>query len=94
MTREQFKSRATTLQMLKVQSELIKQQIEAIETEIKSEMSATGENLVDDEDFRFRYTDVISRNLDQRRLKEEHPELYAEYSTERNCKRFTFTVFA
>ena len=93
MTREQFKSRATTLQMLKVQAEMIRQQIETIESEIKADMSATGESVVEDDDYRFRFTDYTSRGLDQKRLKEERPEIYAEYSTDRAAKRFSFYIF-
>ena len=64
MTREQFKARATTLQMLKVQAEMIKAQIEEIEAEIKADMTATGENVVEDDDYRFRFTDYTTRGLD------------------------------
>lgn len=93
MTREQLKTRATTLQMLKVQSEMIKQEIEAIETEIKADMTATGESMIEDDDFRFRFTDYTTRGLDQKRLREERPEIYAEYTTDRAAKRFSFFIF-
>ena len=93
MTREQFKSRATTLQMLKLQSEMIKAQIEEIESEIKADMTATGESVIEDDDFRFRFTDYTTRGLDQKRLREERPEIYAEYSTDRAAKRFSFFIF-
>lgn len=93
MTREQFKARATTLQMLKVQAEMIKAQIEEIEAEIKADMTATGENVIEDDDYRFRFTDYTTRGLDQKRLKEERPEIYAEYTTDRAAKRFSFYIF-
>ena len=93
MTREQFKARATTLQMLKVQAEMIKAQIEEIEAEIKADMTATGENVVEDDDYRFRFTDYTTRGLDQKRLREERPDIYAEYSTDRAAKRFSFYIF-
>ena len=93
MTKGQFKARATTLQMLKVQSEMIKQQIEAIESEIKADMSATGESVVEDDDYRFRYTDYTSHGLDQKRLREERPEVYEAYTTDRAAKRFSFYIF-
>ena len=93
MTREQFKARATTLQMLKLQSEMLKAQIEEIESEIKSDMTATGENVIEDDDYRFRFTDYTTRGLDQKRLKEERPDIYAEYTTDRAAKRFSFYIF-
>ena len=93
MTREQFKARATTLQMLKVQAEMIKAQIEEIEAEIKADMTATGENVVEDDDYRFRFTDYTTRGLDQKRLREERPDIYAEYTTDRAAKRFSFYIF-
>jgi predicted phage-related endonuclease len=93
MTREQFKARATTLQMLRTQAELIKQEIETIEAEIKSDMTATGESVIEDDDYRFRFTDYTTRGLDQKRLKEERPEIYAEYTTDRAAKRFSFYIF-
>ena len=82
MTREQFKARATTLQMLK------------LEEEITSAMSATGESVIEDDDYRFRFTDYTARGLDQKRLKEERPEIYAEYTTDRAAKRFSFYIFS
>ncbi len=94
MTREQFKARATTLQMLRTQAELIKQEIETIEAEIKSDMTATGESVIEDDDYRFRFTDYTARGLDQKRLKEERPEIYAEYTTDRAAKRFSFYIFS
>ena len=93
MTREQFKARATTLQMLKVQAEMIKAQIEEIEAEIKADMTATGENVVEDDDYRFRFTDYTTRGLDQKRLREERPDIFAEYTTDRAAKRFSFYIF-
>ena len=93
MTREQFKARATTLQMLKLQSEMLKAQIEEIESEIKADMTATGESVIEDDDYRFRFTDYTTRGLDQKRLKEERPEIYAEYTTDRAAKRFSFYIF-
>ena len=57
------------------------------------EMMANEETVVEDDDYRFRYTDYTSKGLDQKRLKEERPEVHAEYNVDRNCKRFTFTVF-
>ena len=93
MTREQFKSRAATLQMLKLQSEMIKAQIEEIESEIKEDMTATGESVIEDDDYRFRFTDYTTRGLDQKRLREERPEIYAEYTTDRAAKRFSFYIF-
>ena len=93
MTREQFKSRATTLQMLKLQSEMLKAQIEEIEAEIKADMTASGESVIEDDDYRFRFTDYTSRGLDQKRLKEERPDIFAEYTTDRAAKRFSFYIF-
>ena len=94
MTREQIRNRAAALQTLKGQVAALQEQIELIEQDIKLEMMATDASVIDEDEFRFRYTDYISKGLDQKRLREERPEIYAEYSTDRNCKRFTFTVFA
>ena len=93
MTREQFKARAATLQMLKVQAAMIKEEIEAIESEIKADMTATGESVIEDDDYRFRFTDYTTRGLDQKRLREERPDIFAEYTTDRAAKRFSFYIF-
>ena len=93
MTKEQMRNRAAALQTLKGQVAALQEQIDLIEQDIKLEMMATDASVIDDDEFRFRYTDYISKGLDQKRLKEERPEIYAEYITDRNCKRFTFTVF-
>ena len=94
MTREQLRNRAAALQTLKGQVAALQEQIEVIEQSIKLEMMANDDTVIEDDDYRFRYTDYTSKGLDQKRLKEEKPEIYAEYVTNRNCKRFTFTVIA
>ena len=94
MTKEQIRNRAAALQTLKGQVAALQEQIEVIEQSIKLEMMANDDTVIEDDDYRFRYTDYTSKGLDQKRLKEEKPEIYAEYVTNRNCKRFTFTVIA
>jgi len=93
MTKEQIRNRAAALQTLKGQVAALQEQIEVIEQSIKLEMLSNDDTVIEDDDYRFRYTDYTSKGLDQKRLKEERPEIYAEYVTDRNCKRFTFTVF-
>ena len=93
MTKEQIRNRAAALQTLKGQVAALQEQIEVIEQSIKLEMLANDNTVIEDDDYRFRYTDYTAKGLDQKRLKEERPEIYAEYITDRNCKRFTFTVF-
>lgn len=93
MTKEQIRNRAAALQTLKGQVAALQEQIEVIEQSIKLEMLANDNTVIEDDDYRFRYTDYTAKGLDQKRLKEERPELYAEYTVDRNCKRFTFTVF-
>ena len=94
MTKEQIRNRAAALQTLKGQVAALQEQIEVIEQSIKLEMLSNDDTVIEDDDYRFRYTDYTSKGLDQKRLKEERPEIYAEYVTDRNCKRFTFTVIA
>ena len=93
MTKEQIRNRAAALQTLKGQVAALQEQIEVIEQSIKLEMLSNDDTVIEDDDYRFRYTDYTSKGLDQKRLKEERPEIYAEYVADRNCKRFTFTVF-
>ena len=93
MTKEQIRNRAAALQTLKGQVAALQEQIEVIEQSIKLEMMANDDTVIEDDDYRFRYTDYTAKGLDQKRLKEERPEIYAEYVTDRNCRRFTFTVF-
>ena len=93
MTKEQIRNRAAALQTLKGQVAALQEQIDVIEQSIKLEMLANDNTVIEDDDYRFRYTDYTAKGLDQKRLKEERPEIYAEYITDRNCKRFTFTVF-
>ena len=93
MTKEQIRNRAAALQTLKGQVAALQEQIEVIEQSIKLEMLANDNTVIEDDDYRFRHTDYTAKGLDQKRLKEERPEIYAEYITDRNCKRFTFTVF-
>ena len=93
MTREQMYQRVLTIQTLKVQAALLKEQIDALEAELKEQMTADGQSVVEDDDFRVRYTDYVSRSLDQTKLKSLHPEVYAECLIESGRKRFTVTCF-
>lgn len=45
----------------------------------------TAEN----ENFRVSWKNVSRSSLDEKRLKEEHPEIYAEYHRETSSRRFT-----
>ena len=93
MTREQMFQRVLSIQTLKVQAALLKEQIEALETELKEQMTSDGQSTVEDDDFRLKYTDYVSKSLDQSKLKSLHPEIYAECLIESGRKRFTVTCF-
>ena len=93
MSKEQMYQRVLTIQTLKVQAALLKEQIDALETELKEQMTADGQSVVEDEDFRVRYTDYFAKGLDQSKLKTLYPDVYAECLIESGRKRFTVTCF-
>ena len=93
MSKEQMYQRVLTIQTLKVQAALLKEQIDGLEGELKEQMTADGQSTVETDDFRLKYTDYFAKGLDQTKLKTLYPDVYATCLIESGRKRFTVTCF-
>lgn len=91
MDDRQINGRLTELRKRKRDMEALRQEIEAIESEIKAEMERRGVDEIVTENYRAAWKLVAAVRLDARALKKERPELYERYAVRTESKRFTVT---
>ena len=89
MGQNELAAKVRDLKGLKQMAEELAAEIEAIEDEIKAEMTARGvaEMLVDV--FKVRWTKVLSKRFDTAAFKATHAELYGQYVKEVETRRFS-----
>ena len=64
-------------------------QIESIEDQIKTHLSAMGMHEMRAGVYRVRWMDVTSKRFDSKAFKNDHPEIYDSYLCPSTSKRFT-----
>ena len=69
----------------------LKQAAEAIEAEIKAELTARGVDVLETPHYKVSWKITSSTRLDVKALKEERPEIYARYAVASASKRFVIT---
>lgn len=67
----------------------IDEQIESIEDQIKTHLSAMGMHEMRAGVYRVRWMDVTSKRFDSKAFKNDHPEIYDSYLCPSTSKRFT-----
>lgn len=91
MDDRQINERLTELRKRKRAVEALRQEMEAIEAEIKSEMERRGVDQIVTENYKAVWKAVAAVRLDARALREERPEIYERYAVRTESKRFTVT---
>lgn len=88
MSTNELTSKVRELKELKTMAEELAAEIEAIESELKAEMTArdTEEMIVDI--FKVRYTTVTSSRIDTTAIKKELPEIAERYTKKDNLSPF------
>lgn len=76
------------LRELRRMSEEIAAEIEALQDEIKAEMTARGVDELAGDDWKVTWKPITSTRLDSTALKKELPEIAARYSKESTARRF------
>ena len=69
----------------------LKQAAEAIEAEIKAELTARGVDMLETPHSKVSWKTTSSTRLDVKALKEERPDIYARYAVASESKRFVIT---
>lgn len=89
MSTNELTSKVRELKELKTMAEELAAEIEAIESELKAEMTArdTEEMIVDI--FKVRYTTVTSSRIDTTAIKKELPEIAERYTKKTTSRRFS-----
>lgn len=89
MSTNELTSKVKELKELKTMADELAAEIEAIENELKAEMTArdTEEMIVDI--FKVRYTTVTSSRIDTTAIKKELPEIAERYTKKTTSRRFS-----
>lgn len=89
MSTNELTSKVKELKELKTMADELAAEIEAIENELKAEMTArdTEEMIVDI--FKIRYTTVTSSRIDTTAIKKELPEIAERYTKKTTSRRFS-----
>lgn len=89
MTNKQLDNRVKKLREIEAQVQTLEEQAEAIRSELKAELESNGEDEHNTGNFVIRWKEIISRRLDSKALKAALPDVFAAYSRESSCRRFT-----
>jgi len=88
MTHAELTAKATELKELKVLAEELKNQISALEDEVKQEMTNQGTDTILAGPVKITWKSYTSKRFDSTGFKKDHADLYAEYSKQVEAKRF------
>lgn len=77
------------LKELKVMADELQAEITAIEDKIKSEMTARNTTELQVDIFKVRFTDVVTNRFDTKAFKEIYNDLYNQFTTQIQTKRFS-----
>ena len=89
LTDRQILNRLKKLQDAEQRKKDAEREIEALRAEIIGDAERLDINA---DAFAVKYTLVTSARIDSKRLKEERPDIYAEYTKEITSARFTYKI--
>ena len=88
MTYNELTKKATELKELKVLAEELKNQIAALEDEVKQEMTNQGTDTILAGPVKITWKSYTSKRFDTTGCKKDHADMYAEYTKQVEAKRF------
>lgn len=88
MTNKEITAKVQELKELKVLAEELKNQITALEDEVKAEMTAQNTDTLLAGAFKVTWKTYTSSRFDSSAFKKTHEELYKQYTKEYTAKRF------
>ena len=89
MTYKEIEAKVKELKEMKVMMEELKDQIAALEDEVKAEMEAQKTDTLLAGPFKVTWKPYTSSRFDSNAFKATHAELYKQYSKKFTTKRFT-----
>ncbi len=89
MSKVEMLSKVRELKELKAMAEKLAAEITAIEDIIKAEMLSQGVDEMQVDVFKVRYKTVISNRFDSKAFKATHADIYSQYTTQTESRRFT-----
>lgn len=93
MTDRQIENRIRKLQELEAQAAEIEKQAEAIRAELKSDLEEKQtEEITTAHGWIIRWKSFITNRFDSKAFKKDHADLYSEYTTASESRRFTVTA--
>ena len=92
MTDRQLNNRIQKINDLEKQIEEMEALVNALRDEIKADLTEKQKDEHNTGSFIIRWKEVISNRLDSKALKAALPDVFATYSKESKCKRFTINA--
>jgi len=89
MTALELGSKVRELKELEVMAAEVAAEIEALKDCVKAEMTARGTDEIAVDVFTVRWTPVISNRFDSAAFRQEHAELYKQYTKPVETRRFS-----
>ena len=89
MTERQIENRAKKIKELEAEIKRLEEQMDALKSELKSEMEANQTEEIATKNFIIRWKIIVSNRLDTTALKTTMPNIYKEFLRESTSKRFT-----
>lgn len=89
MTIKTLQNKARKLKDLEDQKKALDSQIEALKSDIKSEMEQREAEEITAGDCIIRWTQVASNRFNSKQFQAEHPRLYKKFLTETQSRRFS-----
>lgn len=92
MTNRQLDNRVKKIQAIEAQIKELEAQADALRDEIKADLTVNGEDEHNTGAFIIRWKEIISTRLDSKALKAALPDVFATYSKQSSCRRFTVSA--
>ena len=89
LTTRQVYNRVLKIAELEKQKKELDEKIKSLRAEIIGDADALD---ISDARFSVKYTPVLTSRLDTKRLKTDHPDIYAQYEKETASTRFSYTL--
>lgn len=89
MSTTEIASKVQALRELRRMAEELAGEIEAIQDEIKSEMTARSVDEITGADYKISWKEVKNNRFDSVSFKNTHGDLYAQYTKQTTSRRFT-----
>lgn len=89
MSTNEMTAKVRKLKRLQSKAEELKDEITAIQDELKAELTSQGKEELRAGEYKIRFTEVISNRFDTTSFKKTHLDLYNQYIRQTTSHRFS-----